>query len=332
MNYSSDHFNGKIFLNPVPTNVMGKGAFMRIMKMYRQNYPDRTPSRPPGPFHADLNLLNHLPADTLRLTWLGHSSCLIEVDGKRFLTDPLWYQRASPFTAVGPKLFFQNPVPIHSLPPVDYILLSHDHYDHLDRQSILYLISKKIPVITFLGVGKRLTDWGADKSLVTELDWWQHMELNNGLIVTALPSRHFSGRWINDRFSTLWGSFAIKGQSIMFILVQTPAIMMDLKISEISLGLLILLCLIAVLIIRSGKAYIWDLRMQYEFILISRGNSLMPVHWGTFNLAFHPWTEPVERVIKAAKENNVQLILPAPGETRNADDGAYNSKWWEGYM
>lgn len=211
MKYSSDHFNGKIFLNPVPTNVMGKGAFMRIMKMYRQNYPDRTPSRPPGPFYADLNLLNHLPADTLRLTWLGHSSCLIEVDGKRFLTDPLWYQRASPFTAAGPKRFFQNPIPIHSLPPVDYILLSHDHYDHLDRQSILYLISKKIPVITLLGVGKRLTDWGADKSLVTELDWWQHIELSNGLSVTALPSRHFSGRWINDRFSTLWGSFAIKG-------------------------------------------------------------------------------------------------------------------------
>src|SRR3954452_4344505 len=110
MNYKSDHFNGKIFLNPVPTDVMGKGAFARIMKMYMKKHPNRASKELLGPFDADLTLLKNLPAKTLRITWLGHSSVIIEMDGKRFLTDPLWYQRASPFKWVGPKRFFNNPV------------------------------------------------------------------------------------------------------------------------------------------------------------------------------------------------------------------------------
>src|SRR3954453_5178740 len=108
MAYTSDHFNGKIFLNPVPTEVMGKGSFGRIMKMYLQKHPDRTPSKPLGPFHTDVAKFNKPPVDAVTVTWLGHSSTLIEIDGKRFLTDPLWYQRASPFTSIGPKRFFDN--------------------------------------------------------------------------------------------------------------------------------------------------------------------------------------------------------------------------------
>ncbi|MDQ6814997.1 MAG: MBL fold metallo-hydrolase, partial [Bacteroidota bacterium] len=211
MNYSSDHYNGKIFLNPVPTEVMGKGTFARMMKLYFKKHPNRTPSKPLGPFHTDLSQFTHPVRAGVRVIWLGHSSNILEIDGKRFLTDPLWYQRASPFTLVGPKRFFDNPIPINDLPAIDHILLSHDHFDHLDKHAVLYLLSKRIPIITMPGVGKRLTDWGAEKSLVTELDWWQQVELPGGFVVTALPSRHFSGRWLNDRFSTLWGSFAVKG-------------------------------------------------------------------------------------------------------------------------
>ncbi len=122
MNNTSDHFNGKIFLNPVPTEVMGKGSFGRIMKLYTESHPDRIPSKPLGPFHSDITAINQLPGDALRITWLGHSSTLLEIDGKRFLTDPLWYQRVSPFTAIGPKRFFDNPIPIQDLPAIDYIL------------------------------------------------------------------------------------------------------------------------------------------------------------------------------------------------------------------
>ena len=103
MNYSSHHFNGKIFSNPVPTEVMPKGSFGRILKMYMQKHPNREPRHAPGPFTVDLSVVNNLPANALRITWLGHSGNIIEIDGKRFLTDPLWYQRASPFSAIGPK-------------------------------------------------------------------------------------------------------------------------------------------------------------------------------------------------------------------------------------
>ena len=331
MNYNSDHFDGKKFLNPVPTDVMGKGAFARIMKMYLQKHPNRTPSAPLGPFHTDLTKLKKLSADTVVVTWLGHSSLLIEVDGKRFLTDPLWCNRASPFKAIGPRRFFDNPISINNLPSIDYILLSHDHYDHLDKKSILYLLSKGIKIITMLGVGKRLSDWGGDTGFITELDWWQQVELGNGFVITALPNRHFSGRWLSDRFSTLWGSFAIKGPVHNVYFGADSGYYDGFKKIGDKLGPFDLTML-------DSGAYNkeWeDIHMGPENAVRAhldlKGKLLMPIHWGTFNLAFHPWKEPVERVIKAAQMQGVPLLIPSPGETVDIKNGAYNSKWWESY-
>lgn len=329
MNNNSDHFNGKIFLNPVPTEVMQKGAFARIMKMYLQKHPGRTPSKPLGPFYADLTLLNQLPADTLRITWLGHSSTILEIDGKRFLTDPLWYRRVSPFTAIGPERFFENPIDRTGLPKIDYILLSHDHYDHLDKHSMLYLISKNIPVITMLGVKKRLVDWGADEKLVTELDWWQQVDLGDGCMVTALPSRHFSGRWIRDRFSTLWGSFAIKGPKHNVYFGADSGYYDGFKKIGDKLGPFDLAMLDTGAYNKEWAGIHMGPENAVQADLDLKAKLLMPIHWGTFSLAFHPWKEPVERVIKAAAEHNVPLLIPAPGETRNIDEGSYNSNWWK---
>jgi len=328
MQYSSDHFNGKIFLNPVATEVMGKGSFGRIMKMYFQKHPSRAPNTRLGPFSIDETSLKRLTENSLQVTWLGHSSILLDIDGKRFLTDPLWYQRASPFSFVGPSRFFDNPLPLHSLPPIDYILLSHDHYDHLDKSSILFLLKKNIPVITMLGVGKRLIDWGADKDLVTELDWWQQKELGNGVVVTALPSRHFSGRWITDRFSTLWGSFAIKGRNHNVYFGADSGYYDGFKTIGAKLGPFDL-----TLIDTGAYNKEWEnIHMGPERAVTAHidlgGKLLMPIHWGTFNLAFHPWKEPVQRVIKSAAAQHVSLLLPTPGETVKVE-GAYNSLWWD---
>jgi L-ascorbate metabolism protein UlaG (beta-lactamase superfamily) len=331
MNYQSDHFNGKIFLNPVPTDVMGKGSFVRIMKMYMQKHRDRSPLHPPGPFKADLTVLNKLQPGQLRVTWLGHSSNLIEIDGKRFLTDPLWYQRASPVTAVGPKRFFDNPLPINNLPAIDYVLLSHDHYDHLDKNAMLHLLSKRIPVITMLGVGRRLINWGADKDLVTELDWWQSIELGNGFVITALPARHFSGRWINDRFSTLWGSFAVKGPEHNVYFGADSGYYDGFKKIGNQLGPFDLTMLDSGAYNTEWESIHMGPENAVKAHIDLKGELLMPIHWGLFNLAFHPWMEPVERVIKAAEINNVKLILPRPGETFIVNGNSYNSKWWETY-
>ena len=332
MSYTSDHFNGKIFLNPVPTDVMGKGAFGRIMHMYMQKHPNREPSSPLGPFKANLHVIHHLAPDALRVTWLGHSSTLIEIDGKRFLTDPLWYKRVSPFAAVGPKRFFDNPIPIHDLPHVDYILLSHDHYDHLDKSAILYLLAKKIPVITMLGVGKRLIQWGADKALITEVDWWQQKEIEGGFTITALPSRHFSGRWLSDRFSTLWGSFAVKGPLHNVYFGSDSGYYNGFKKIGDKLGPFDLTMLDTGAYNKEWEAIHMGPENAVKANIDLKGKLLMPIHWGTFNLAFHPWKEPVERVIKAAEMNDVPLFLPRPGETKDVNHAAYNSRWWESYQ
>lgn len=327
MHSLSDHFNGRIFLNPVPTDVMVRGAFWKLMRKYFQSHPNKFPLTPLGPFQADLNALNHTPSDALRVTWLGHSGAILDIDGKRFLMDPVWYDRASPFTLIGPKRFFDNPIALKDLPPFDYLLLSHDHYDHLDKQSILELSTRNIPIITMLGVGKRLVGWGIPQDLVTELDWWQVVDLGDGFVVTATPARHFSGRWVNDRFSTLWGAFAIKGphHNVFFggdsgyyegfITIGEKLGPFDLTMLEIG-------------------AYNdeWpQIHMGPESAVQAHidlsGNLLMPLHWGTFSLAFHSWTDPIERLLFEAAKRAVPLLLPRPGETCTVER-AYNSAWW----
>lgn len=326
----SDHFNGKIFINPVPTEVMGSGAFLRVMRKFFQKHPNREPSRRLGPFSVTDHTLQTIPEDLLRVTWLGHSSLVLDVDGKRFLTDPLWYQRASPFSLLGPKRFFQNPLPIDRLPHIDCILLSHDHYDHLDKQSMLALTKKDIPVITLPGVGRRLLKWGVTKNLVTELDWWQSCEIG-GHVITAAPARHFSGRWLHDRFSTLWGSFAVKGPRHNvyygadsgyyngFVEIGTKLGPFDLALLEIGAYN------------EEWEAIHMGPENAAQASLDLQAKHLLPIHWGTFNLAMHSWTEPIERLLAEADKKGISLVLPAPGETVTVNNQAYNSRWWEHY-
>jgi L-ascorbate metabolism protein UlaG (beta-lactamase superfamily) len=324
----SDHYNGKIFLNPVPTEVMVKGAFWRVMRKFLQKHPGREPSEPLGPFPVNLEKLKTVPPDQLRSTWLGHSSVLLDVDGKRFLTDPLWYQRASPFSFMGPKRFFPNPLSINNLPPIDAILLSHDHYDHLDKESMLHLTRQGIPVITMLGVGKRLLNWGVDKRLVTELDWWQSTKVGEHSI-TAAPARHFSGRWLNDRFSTLWGSFVIKGPlHKVYYGADSGYYSGFVSIGE-KLGPFDLVLLEIGAYNEEWLAVHMGPESAVQVALDLKARMVMPIHWGTFNLAMHPWKEPVERLQAEAGKKGVPLILPAPGETIQVNNDAYNSRWWE---
>lgn len=148
------------------------------------------------------------PASGLRVTWLGHSSMLLEIDGRRLLIDPVWGERASPFTFLGPARFFAPPLPIDELPDVDVVVISHDHYDHLDRAAIRALARRRVRFITSLGVGAHLEAWGVPEDRITELDWWDSVELDgSGVVITATPSQHFSGRTLLDRNATAWSSF-----------------------------------------------------------------------------------------------------------------------------
>ena len=151
------------------------------------------------------------PGSGLRATWLGHSTVLIEIDGLRVLTDPVWGSRASPSRFFGPKRFQPVPVSLRALPSLDLVLISHDHYDHLDYPTIRGLAALGVPFVTPLGVGAHLEAWGVAPERVTELDWWEsHRLLGADLTVTAAPSQHFSGRGVQDRNATLWSSLVIR--------------------------------------------------------------------------------------------------------------------------
>ncbi|NTS42844.1 MBL fold metallo-hydrolase [Flavisolibacter sp. BT320] len=326
----SDHFNGKIFLNPVATETMRKGSFWKVLRKFLQSHPDREPRKSLGPFSVNNDALQTVPPSLLRATWLGHSSLLLDVDGKRFLTDPLWYQRASPFSLLGPKRFFANPLSLHALPPIDAVLLSHDHYDHLDKKSMLALAENNIPIVTMLGVGQRLLKWGVKKSLVTELDWWENIQLGEH-VVTAAPARHFSGRWLGDRFHTLWGSFAIRGPKHNVYFGADSGYYNGFSTIGERLGPFDLAMLEIGAYNEDWETIHMGPESAVQASLDLGAKCLLPIHWATFNLAFHSWTEPVERLLAAAGQKGVQLLLPTPGETVTVNGLALNSHWWERY-
>jgi L-ascorbate metabolism protein UlaG (beta-lactamase superfamily) len=320
-------YDGKHFSNPVPTDVMEPGSFFRVMKKWFQSHPEINPRKMLGPFPFQ-KATHELQHNGLNVTWLGHSTVLMEIDGKRILTDPVWSKRASPFSHMGPKRYFDVPVSIEDLPPIDLILLSHDHYDHLDKKTILKLTGKGVRVITMLGVGKRLLKWGVPSGLVTEMNWWDKHMIDEDFHITATPTRHFSGRWINDRFTTLWGAFAIKGPHHHVYYGADSGYYEGFK----EIGQLLGPFDLTMMEIGAYNEDWASVHMGPENAVQAhidvKGKVLMPIHWGTFPLAFHPWKEPAEMVIAAAQVNNVPLLMPAPGETIAYQASDYRNNWW----
>jgi L-ascorbate metabolism protein UlaG (beta-lactamase superfamily) len=322
------NFDGKVYINPIPTVAGGDGNMGKMIAELFKKHPNRTPATTPGPFPVDLKRLNSLPPETLRVTWLGHSCLIIEIDGKRILTDPV-FRRASPVQFMGPKRFFPSPIAIDDLPPLDAIIISHDHYDHLDDKTIVAIAKQGAPIYTSLGVGAILQKWGIPKTQITELNWWQQADLGDGFVITSAPARHFSGRSMFNRNQTLWASFAIKGPAHnVYYGADSGMHPLFAEIGE-KLGPFD----ITMLEIGASNPLWEDIHMgpdkATDAQLALKGTVMMPIHWGTFNLAFHTWTEPVEQVIAYAGQKGIKLLLPAPGEIYAFDGKQHINKWWE---
>ena len=204
--------SGKQFLNPVPTSVGSLSTMVKVLGRYLTGREERVPKRPLGPFRTDARIYDQPPVSGLRVTWMGHSSTLLEIDGVRVLVDPVWEQRTAPVEWFGPKRFFAPPLPLEDLPRIDVVLLSHDHYDHLGARTVRRLAQLKATAgaqwVTTLGVGRIIRQWGVKEAL--ELDWTESLSVGE-LTITALPARHFSGRTLASRFETLWTSFVLAG-------------------------------------------------------------------------------------------------------------------------
>src|ERR1700733_1721427 len=269
------------------------------------------------------------PASGLRVTWLGHSTLLIEIDGLRVLTDPVWGRRASPSSLAGPKRFQPVPVALRAMPPLDLVLVSHDHYDHLDYPTIRELAARDVPFVTSLGVGAHLEFWGVRPERIAELDWWESHQLpNTALTVTATPSQHFSGRGLKNRNSTLWSSLVIRSQRHAVFFSGDTGLTMEYRTIRERQGPFDLVMLEV-----GGFHPAWgDMHLgpnhALEALALLGGGPFLPIHWGTFSLAMHAWDQPAEVLLELAPKTGAQLVLPRLGEAVEPAHAPGAQPWW----
>ncbi|KGI77485.1 MBL fold metallo-hydrolase [Oleiagrimonas soli] len=287
--------------------------------------------RPPQPLRSldPRTTWTRRAASGLRVTWLGHSTALIEIDGYRVLTDPVWGQRASPFRLIGPKRFQPVPVSLRQIPSVDAVVISHDHYDHLDYPTIRALAKSDVPFITSLGVGAHLEAWGIAPERITELVWWQRHRLpGTGLSVTAAPSQHFSGRGLKDRNMTLWSSMVIEGERHRVFFSGDTGLTTEYETIRDRLGPFDL----TMLEVGAFHPSWGDIHLGPENALKAHrmlgGGVLMPVHWGTFALSTHDWDQPVETLLEQADPAHTHLLLPRLGEAVEPSERRPAQAWW----
>jgi L-ascorbate metabolism protein UlaG (beta-lactamase superfamily) len=270
------------------------------------------------------------PADTgLRTTWLGHSTLLLELDGVRVLTDPVFGQRASPLSFAGPRRFHPAPASIDELPPLDLILLSHDHYDHLCAPSWRRLAALEAPVVTSLGVGARLERLGVAPARITELDWWEHLEVG-GLRITATPSQHFSGRGLGDRNLTLWSSWVLESERRRIFFSGDTGPTAEFADIGRRFGRFDLIMLeIGAWHPAWGNIHLGPAAALDGFAQLG-GGTLLPIHWGTFDLALHPWDEPADTLLSLAAPRAARVITPPLGRVVEPDRLEGATPWWRG--
>ena len=268
----------------------------------------------------------------LRATWLGHSTVLIEIDGARVITDPVWGKRASPSSLAGPKRFQPVPVPLRSMPPVDLVVLSHDHYDHLDYPTIREFARTDVPFVTSLGVGAHLEYWGVRPERITELDWWESYRLPNAdVVVTAAPSQHFSGRKFNNRNSTLWSSLVIRSARHAVFFSGDTGLTTEYEVIRERLGPFDLVMLeVGALHPSWGDMHLGPENALKALALLG-GGALLPIHWGTFSLAMHAWDQPAEVLFELAPRTGARLIMPRLGEAVEPTHAAKATPWWRNF-
>lgn len=282
---------------------------------------------------AELPVIKRAKADfvspqDLRLTWLGHSTVLIEIEGKRFLTDPVWGERTSPFSFMGPKRWYKAPLALADLPPIDAILISHDHYDHLDEPTIRKLASIDTKWIAPLGVGAHLEYWGIPAERLTEVDWGDRLEVE-GITIESTRARHASGRHALDQNATLWTGYAVLGQQRRVYFSGDTGMFPEFADIGERLGPFDIVMIEVGAYDQNWPDWHIGPEQAVRAHQMLKGEIFVPIHWGLFDLAMHSWTEPVERVAAAAKEAGVRVQTPKPGESITTETATI-AKWWPG--
>jgi L-ascorbate metabolism protein UlaG (beta-lactamase superfamily) len=277
----------------------------------------------------DRAALAALPSDANHIIRLGHSSHLLKLRGKFWLIDPVFGPRASPVSWAGPKRFHAPPVALEDVPPIEGLVLSHDHYDHLDVPTIAALKDRVQRYFVPLGVGQRLRDWGVPADRIEEFDWWEEKQ-HGDVTLTAAPAQHFSGRTLWDRNKTLWASWMLRSGGERIFYSGDSGYFGGFKEIGARLGP------IDIALMENGAydSYWPAVHMSPEETVQAfqdlGARTLYLVHNSTFDLAFHGWRDPLERVARLAEQKGLNLATPEIGEVLTLGKPRQNRKWWEG--
>jgi len=323
---ASPNFKDGKAQNPVPTDISwGPAKMWETTKDYRGGHKTEPDEAPPIVKLTARSFADE-PASGLRVTWLGHSSMLVEIDDKVILFDPVFAERASMFSFMGPTRFHPTPISIDELPVLDAVVISHDHYDHLDFEAVKQLAPKTAAFYVPLGIGAHLEEWEIPAEKIVELDWWEEAEVGE-VLLAACPARHFSGRSVFPN-RTLWASWAVIGPDHRVFFSGDTGLMDLFEMVGERYGPF------DVTFIKVG-AYgrTWpDIHIgPNQAIAVNkmvRGQLMMPIHWGTFNLSYHGWTEPAERLMVAAERTDTQVVIPRVGQMFEPASPPAVERWW----
>ncbi|GGK58318.1 MBL fold metallo-hydrolase [Nocardia camponoti] len=325
------------FHNTEPSSMLAAGATASLLW---SGLTKGRAGRPPGPVPLVRPEPPELAAD-LAVTWYGHASALVEVDGFRVLADPVWSERVSPSPLIGPSRLHPVPGTLTDIPKVDAVIISHDHYDHLDKATVEALVRKQLaPFVVPVGIGAHLRLWGVPEDRIIELDWGGSVVVgrsagahSGGLTITCAEARHFSGRGL-IRNTTLWASWALAGPTkrVYFggdtgytkAFSQAGAVLGPFDLTLLPIG---------------AYDHRWtDVHMNPEEAVRAHADLnlgdpsygvFVPIHWATFNLAFHEWGEPVDRLVAAADAAGTQVVVPKPGQRVVPNDLPPRVSWWK---
>ncbi|RYY85982.1 MAG: MBL fold metallo-hydrolase [Chitinophagaceae bacterium] len=324
---ASPHYREGQFQNPEPTPQLAEGVSM--LRVIRSFFFTRNPAKqPPAPLPSVRSDLGNLYRSQNVIAWFGHSSYFLLAEGKTFLVDPVLSGHASPFSFTTRAFAGSDVYKPADFPRIDYLVLTHDHWDHLDYKALLELKPKVNRIITGLGTGAHLERWGFNPKQITELDWWESRTLDDGFQITATPARHFSGRGFK-RNGVLWTSFVLQTPARKIFLGGDSGYGAHFKAIGEKQGpfdLAILECG------QYNQNWPYIHMMPEQIVQAARdlgAKSLLPVHWGKFALAMHNWDEPIRRAVAEAEKQKLPVLHPMIGQLVNLDAPAMQERWWE---
>jgi L-ascorbate metabolism protein UlaG (beta-lactamase superfamily) len=324
----SSNYKNNAFQNLSPTAQLAEdSSFLKLGKQSMNKPKTVEPNRILPFVKTDLN---RLQADEPVIVWFGHSSYLIKINGKTILVDPVFSGNASPVSFMIKAFKGANEYSVDDMPEIDLLLLTHDHYDHLDYKTLTKLRPKVKQVVTSLGVGSHLEYWGFEETVITELDWWESHAFTSEITITAAPGRHFTGRSV-VRSKTLWSSYILKTNTHNLYLGGDSGYDTHFKTIGEKFGPF------DIALLESGQyntAWPFIHMMPEQTVQASidlKANILFPIHWGKFALAFHDWDEPITRVLKKAKELDVKTTTPMIGEPLILSKFSETKAWWKFY-